>query len=127
MKGLEVVWPVQRAGAHASVVGFNVAEEARVAAALPISGLVGIDAGARTQHAEKRMPLGIGHDACMSDPDDQVSSLRSRHPAKFVDPYVKIGGAGVGIRETGVLIKRVHEVRTIGAASCNVAKIERGA
>src|SRR5258706_3022482 len=92
----------------------DVTKEAGSSPLFPIRRIVRIDAGARTQHAEKGMLSGVDHNPSMSLPDGQVAWLRTSHSPKFVNPDVKIRGTRVPIRETGAPIEFMDKVRAIG-------------
>ena len=106
----------------------EVTKEAGTPALFPVWRIVRIDTGARMQHTEKRMLIGIDHDPGMSAPDGQVTHLRTCDSSKVTRPFIKVGRARVLIRETGALVEFVDKMRAIGREICMmVARIQRGA
>ena len=104
----------RRTGRRAASIPLEVTKEAGTSPLFPIERIPGIDSGAGTQPAEKRMLGGIDHNPGMSTPDGQIAGLRICDSAEFINPCVKVGGGGVIIGVTGALINSVDEVRAIG-------------
>jgi hypothetical protein len=110
---LEVRSP-HRTGRRAARIPLEVTKETGPSPLLPIGRIPGIDSGAGTQHAEKRMLGGVDHNPGMSAPDGQIAGLRICHSAEFINPRVEVGRGSVIIGMAGALIKTVDEVRAIG-------------
>src|SRR5262245_37850021 len=49
----------------------------------------------------------------MAAPDDQIGRFWMGHPQEAFGTVVQVFGVGVGIREAGALIDRVHEMGAI--------------
>jgi hypothetical protein len=61
----------------------------------------------------------------MPGPNRQVTGLRTGHSLEIVSPVVKIGRTRVGIREPGLEIYGVHQVRTITLPSRLDPRVKR--
>ncbi len=91
----------------------EVTKEMGASPLFPIWRIPGVDPGARTQHAEKRMLSGIDHNPGMSAPDRQIAGLGICYSAEFVNPRVEVGRGSVVIGEASALIEGVDQVRAI--------------
>src|SRR5207248_5030066 len=102
-----------------------VAIEANRGSIFPILRVVGINSWAVTQRAEEGALHWVDHNSHMPAPNHQVSWLRMFHAPELIGSLIQIGRTRIGITEPGLVINRVHQMRTINPAAAVRSRIER--
>jgi len=67
----------------------------------------------------------IDHDPNVSTPDHQITGLGMCHALKFMGSGIKIGRTRVGVVESGAIINRMYDMRTITFGASVDAGVER--
>src|SRR6202008_4642534 len=91
----------------------DVTIKARVSSAHPVSSIVAVNPRSGAHEAEEDVLGGPDHDPHMPVPNDQIAGLRMFDPLKSLDPVVEVIGTGVGVRKSGALVNRMHQMRAV--------------
>ena len=102
----------------------DVAEESWGASMLPVFQVIGLDSKSRARGAEESMLRGIDHNGSMATPYGQVSRLRVADAAKVLGAVIELGGVGIAVGKTGLLVDGVNYVRTVPARARRFAGLQ---
>src|SRR5439155_18617047 len=103
----------------------NVAVKPDRTSIFPILRVVSINSGTVTQRAEEGALHWVDHNSHVPAPNYQVARLRMLHAPELIGSLIQVGRTRIGIAEPGLVVNRVHKLRTINPAAVVDTRIER--